>query len=62
MIPERKVGFVADLGSPGSVLFAYLPDANLNGLLSSLEEYSQFDVDTIVFAHRYQSSSKYKVP
>ena len=51
VIKEPRVGYIADLGSPGSVLFSYLPDSNINGMLSSLEQYEQFPVDTIVFAH-----------
>lgn len=57
VIPEVKVGFIADLGSPGSVLFAYLPDANIDGLQASLEKYEKFDVETIVFAHSGRSDS-----
>ena len=51
VLPQLKVGYIADLGSPGSVLFSYLPDTNVDGMLASLEKYAGFDVDKIVFAH-----------
>ena len=51
VLPKLKVGYIADLGSPGSVLFSYLPDTNVDGMLASLEKYAKFDVDRIVFAH-----------
>ena len=51
VLPEQRVGYIADLGSPGSVLFSYLPDSNIDGMLASLEKYEKFPVDTIVFAH-----------
>ena len=51
LIPKVKVGYIADIGRPNSILFAYLPDSNVDGLLAALENYAEFDVETIVFAH-----------
>ena len=57
VVPEVKVGFIADLGSPSSVLFSFLPDANIDRMLASLEKYATFDVETIVFAHSGKTDS-----
>ena len=46
-----KVGYIADLATPNQAMFFYLPDFNIPGLLRSLEEYTKYDVDKIVFSH-----------
>jgi len=51
VIPEKKVGFIADVAVPDRAYFTYLPDFNIPGLLKTLKAYSRFDVDTIVFTH-----------
>ena len=32
-------------------MFSYLPDFNIPGLINTLEQYSRYEVDTIVFTH-----------
>ena len=51
VVPNLKVGYIADLGNPGAVLFSFLPDSNIDGMLATLEKYAKFDVEKIVFAH-----------
>ena len=46
-----QVGFIADIAVPNRALFSYLPDFNIPGLLDTLEQYSRYQVDTIVFTH-----------
>ena len=46
-----KVGYIADLVSPKAVGYQFLPDFHISGLLNTLEKITEYEVDTIVFAH-----------
>ena len=45
------MGYIADLVTPNQVNFFFMPDFNIPGLLNTLEQYSRYQVDTIVFTH-----------
>ena len=46
-----QVGYIADLAVPNQVIFFAFPDFNIPGMLKTLEEYTQYPVDKIVFSH-----------
>jgi len=51
VLPKSKVGYIADLVSPKAVGYQFLPDFHIPGLLNTLEKITEYEVDTIVFAH-----------
>ena len=51
LIPNLRLGFIADTVSPGRVPFQYFPDFNIPGLERTLHKYLELDVEKIVFSH-----------
>ena len=50
-VAEQKVAYVADLVTPKRVLFAIVPDFNINGWVSALSEIEELDFDKAIFSH-----------
>ena len=55
LLPQHRLGFIADTVSPGRVPFQYFPDFNIPGLERTLEKYLELEVDQIVFSHSAKS-------
>jgi len=51
VLPKERVGYIADLAVPNQVIFFAMPDFNVPGMIRSLEEYTKYPVDKIVFSH-----------
>jgi len=55
VLPKERVGYIADLAVPNQVIFFSMPDFNVPGMIKSLEEYTRYPVDKIVFSHSANS-------
>ena len=51
LLPQHRLGFIADTVTPGRLPFQYFPDFNIPGLERTLENYLELEVDQIVFSH-----------
>jgi len=51
VLPNQKVGYLADVFKPKSVGYLFLPDFNPPGWMNTLMRFAEFDVDVIVASH-----------